>query len=86
MRALANASALDLAVWKETLCHRHTSEMHALKSARFRSLAKNQFCATTANVEYEPQTFVWRQAVRNAVIDEPRFLDAGNDLDRMAKC
>ena len=71
---------------EEPLSHRNAAEVQALQGPWPVALSENQFGAAAADVENQAQPLVRRQAVRDSVIDEPRFLDTRDDFDRMAQC
>ena len=80
---LVESRSGDLAVREKTLGHRHTPEMQAFKRLGTRGLAEYEFGAATTNIHDEPKSLGWWQAVRHAVVDEPRFFDTGDDFDRV---
>ena len=59
--------------------------MQTFKRFWLRGLTENQFGAAATDIHDEPKSLRWRQAVRDAVVDEARFFDTGDDFDRVAK-
>ena len=78
--------ARDGSVGEKTFGHRHATQVQALERARLGAAAEDDFGAAAADVEHQPHAVVWRQAVRHTLVDQPGFLDARDNLDRVAEC
>src|SRR5690606_29858912 len=62
----------------------HAADAQAFELLRLAALADDQLGAAAADVDDERRPRSARRMVRYAEVDEPRFLDAGDHLDRMA--
>ena len=59
--------------------------MQAFERPRIRALAQDELRTAAADIHYEAQPFIGRQAVRDAHVDKAGFLDTGDDFYRMAE-
>ena len=70
------------AVRKEALRQSHAADLQRLEALGNETAADDEFGGSAADVDDEPRLSGGRQHVRDAVVDEPRFLVAGDDVDR----
>src|SRR5690606_40929977 len=83
-RAL-EALLAQLAVAEVELRQLHAADRQALELPWLVALADDQLGAAAADVDHEIAAFAAVDVVRDAEIDQPRFLHAGDHLDRMAE-
>ena len=65
--------------------HADAAHVEALEPPGSETFADDQLGAAAADVDHQPMAAFARRRVRNAEVDEARFLDAGDDLDRVAE-
>ena len=70
------------AVGEETLRHADAPDLQRLETLGFEAAADDELGRSAADVDDEPRLARCGQHVRDAVVDEPRFLVAGDDVDR----
>src|SRR5436305_295081 len=73
----------DLAVAEEALAQGDASHLQAFHVERRQPLADDELGAAPADVHHQALPGLARHGVRDARVDEPRLLHAGDDLDRM---
>src|SRR5437879_100862 len=73
----------DLAVADDALAQGDASHRQALHVERRQPLADDELGAAPADVHHQALPGLARHGVRDARVDEPRLLHAGDDLDRM---
>ena len=80
--AAAKAVRREAAVGEKALRHPDATDLQRLEALGLEPAADDEFGRSAADVDDEPRLGRGRQHVRDAVVDEPRFLVAGDDVDR----
>jgi hypothetical protein len=75
----------ETAVAEETLGKAHAADLQRLQSLGIQAAADDELGGAPADVDHEPGRVRRRQDVRDAEVDEPRFLVAGDHVDREAE-
>ena len=72
------------AIWETAQAHAHATHVEALQIERTRTFADDQLGRPAADVDDEAR-LVASQASRDAEVDQARFLQTRDDLDRVAQ-
>ena len=73
------------AVGEEAPRHADAADLQRFEPLRHETAADDELGRAAADVDDEPRLVGCRKHVRDAVVDEPRFLVAGDDVDREAE-
>src|SRR6185295_8729748 len=74
----------DHAVGEVLEAETHAAHVEAFEPLGDQPFADDELRAAAADVDHETMTRFAGHGVRDAEVDEPRLLDAGDDLDRVA--
>jgi hypothetical protein len=74
-----------LAIGKEAHRPDHAAELEGFQLLRLQVLAENQFGGASADVHHQPPVGRARQQVGHPLVDQARFLAAGNHVDGKAQ-
>src|SRR6185312_11887199 len=75
----------DLAVAEEPLAQRYAAHLQALELEGAQALPNDELGAAAADVRDQAPPGLARHGMRDTGVDEPRFLHAGDDLDRVTE-